>query len=100
MQQSINTMKTTVRKEERIDIRVSPEEKELFLKAQRLSGDRTFSGFVTRIIKAKSTEIVEENIRILASQRDREIFFKSIFSEQEPNEALKEAVKRFKSHQE
>ena len=93
-------MKTIVRKEERIDIRVSPEEKELFLKAQRLSGDRRFSGFITRIVKAKSTEIVEENTRILASLRDREIFFNSILSEQEPNEALKVAVKRFKSKQE
>ena len=93
-------MKTISRKEERIDIRVSHEEKQLFLKAQQISGDRTFSGFITRIIKAKSAEIVEESARILSSQRDRELFFNSIFSEQEPNQLLKDAVLRFKSAQE
>ncbi len=93
-------MKTLARKGNRIDLRVSPEEKELFLKAQRISGDRTFSQFITRIIKAKSLEIVEENSKILASQRDREIFFNAIFSEQGPNQTLTEAAQRFKSSQE
>lgn len=86
-------------KNERIDIRVTPEEKELFLEAYKISGDRSFSGFIARIVKTKSFEIIEENKKILASERDKKIFFEAIFSEQEPNQALKEAAKKFISSQ-
>jgi uncharacterized protein (DUF1778 family) len=84
-------------KNERIDIRVTPEEKQLFLEAYRISGERSFTGFITRIVKSKSAEIIEENKKILASERDRKIFFEAIFSEQEPNQALKEAAKKYKA---
>lgn len=84
-------------KSERIDIRVSPEEKEMFIKAQRISGARTFSGFVTRIIKFKSSEIIAESERILRSDRDREVFFEALYSSIEPNESLKIAAKKYKS---
>lgn len=92
-------METQSRKNERIDLRVTPEEKKIFLKAQRISGDRTFSSFVTRIVKDKSFEIIEENERILASERDRKLFFDALFSDQEPNQTLKDAAQKFKSLQ-
>jgi uncharacterized protein (DUF1778 family) len=92
-------METKSIKNERIDIRVTPEEKDMFLKAQKISGDRTFSGFITRIIKNKSIEIIEEQQRILASERDRKVFFDALFSDEEPNQRLKEAAERFKSQQ-
>jgi uncharacterized protein (DUF1778 family) len=90
-------MKDQIRKDERIDIRVSPEEKKIFRRAHKLSGDKTFSGFVTRIIRAKSVQIIEENERILTSKRDKEIFFQAIFADQEPNQALVDAANKFKS---
>lgn len=92
-------METQSIKNERIDIRVTPEEKKMFLKAQRISGDRTFSGFITRIVTSKSFEIIEENERILASERDRKVFFDALFSEDEPNQRLKDAAKKYKSFQ-
>ena len=92
-------MRTQPIKNERIDLRITPEEKELFLKAQKISGDKTFSAFVTRIVKTKAEEIIEENKKVLASERDRKIFFDAIFSEQKPNQALKDAAKKFKSTQ-
>lgn len=89
-------METTKVKSERIDIRVSPEEKEIFLKAQKLSGERSFTAFITRIIKSKSLEIIEKNEQILASDRDREIFFEALMKDQEPNQVLKEAADKYK----
>jgi len=86
-------------KNERIDIRVTPEEKKIFLSALRLSGDRSLSAFVTRIVKTKAFEIIEENERILSSERDRKIFFDAIFADMEPNQTLKDAAKKFKSLQ-
>lgn len=90
-------METEHTKNERIDIRVTPEEKRMFLEAHRISGDRTFSAFITRIIKTKSVEIIEKNKKILATEKDRKIFFDVIFSEQEPNQMLKNAATKFKS---
>ena len=92
-------MKTQGSKNERIDIRVTPEEKEIFLRAHRLSGERTFSAFITHAVRTRSYEIIEENERILASERDKRIFFNAILADQEPNQSLKEAAKKYKSLQ-
>lgn len=90
-------MKTQIKKDDRIEFRVAPEEKKLFRRAQQLSGDKTFSGFVTRIVRARSIQIIEEKEKILASERDKEIFFKAVFEDSKPNKALFEAAKKYKS---
>lgn len=93
-------METQNTKKERIDIRVTPEEKKMFVKARRLSGDKSLSAFVTRIVKNSSLEIIEKNNQILASERDKKIFFDSIFADQQPNQALKDAARKYESSQE
>jgi len=90
-------MKTQIKKEDRIEFRVAPEEKRLFRRAQQLSGDKTFSGFVTRIVRTRSIQIIEEKEKILASDRDKEIFFKAVFEDSKPNKVLSEAAKKFKN---
>ncbi|HEC44546.1 MAG TPA: DUF1778 domain-containing protein [Bacteroides sp.] len=92
-------MKTQSEKNERIDIRVTAEEKRIFLRARKLSGDRSLSAFVTRIVKTKAFEIIEDNKRILSSERDRNIFFDAIFADLDPNQALKDAAKEYNSSQ-
>jgi uncharacterized protein (DUF1778 family) len=93
----MNVMKTQIKKDDRIEFRVAPEEKRMFRRAQKLSGDKTFSGFVTRIVRTRSIQIIKEKERILASERDKEIFFKSIFADSNPNKTLSEAAEKFKS---
>ena len=90
-------MKTPIKKDDRIEFRVAPEEKRLFRRAQQLSGDKTFSGFVTRIVRTRSIQIIEEKEKILASDRDKEIFFKAVFEDSKPNKVLSEAAKKFKN---
>ncbi len=90
-------MKTQKKKDDRIEFRVAPEEKRLFRRAQQLSGDKTFSGFVTRIVRTRSIQIIEEKEKILASERDKEIFFKAVFEDSKPNKVLFEAAKKYKS---
>lgn len=92
-------MEPQIKKDERIEFRVSPEDKEIFLRAQKLSGDKTFSSFVTRIVRAEATNIIEQKERILASEGDKEIFFKAIFSDAEPNKTLSDAAEKYKSTQ-
>lgn len=90
-------METQVNKDERIEIRVSSEDKLIFQKAQKLSGDKSFSSFIVRIVKKEAEEIVSKNSQIIASKRDREIFFDAVFSNSKPNQSLVEAAKKYKS---
>ena len=71
-------METQIGKNERIEIRVSSYDKKIFQKAQKLSGDKSFSSFITRIVKEKAEEIVAKNERIIASEKDRQIFFNAV----------------------
>jgi uncharacterized protein (DUF1778 family) len=90
-------MEALINKEERIEIRVSSRDKQIFRKAQKLSGDKTFSSFITRVVRAQAECIITESEKILASEQDRKLFFDSIFENQEPNENLVAAARRYKS---
>lgn len=90
-------MDSQLTKEERIEIRVSSKDKKMFKLAQKLSGDKTFSNFIVRIVKNHAEDIIAKNNKILISDRDRQLFFDSVFSDTEPNQNLINAAKRFKS---
>lgn len=84
-------------KDERIEIRVSSADKRIFRRAQKISGDKSFSSFIVRVVKQKAEEIVAQNDRILVSEKDRTIFFEAAFGNFKPNQNLIEAAKRYKS---
>jgi uncharacterized protein (DUF1778 family) len=84
-------------KDERVEIRISAYDKRIFQKAQKLSGDKSFSSFIVRIVKEQSEEIVAKKDRIISSERDRKIFFDAVFGSGIPNQNLVEAAKRYKS---
>jgi uncharacterized protein (DUF1778 family) len=83
-------------KNKRIELRLSEAEKEIFQKAQELSGDKSFSSFVVRIVKKEAEEIVAKHNKVLASERDRELFFTAVFADLEPNQSLREAAQKHK----
>ncbi len=90
-------MDTQVNRDERIEIRVSSLDKQIFQQAQKLSGDKSFSSFIIRIVKEQAQKIVEKNKRIIATEEDRNKFFDTVFSDAEPNQALTEAAEKYKS---
>ncbi len=90
-------MEAPISKDERIELRVSSTDKRIFKRAQELSGDKSFSSFIVRIVRKQAEEIVAQNDRILATERDRQVFFDAVFGENKPNQNLVEAAKRFKS---
>ena len=90
-------METQVNKDERIEIRLSSNDKRIFQKAQKLSGDKSFSSYIVRIVKKQAEEIVSKNDRIIASERDRDKFFDAVFGESQPNQNLLEAAKKYKT---
>lgn len=81
-------------KEGRIEIRLTAQDKALFKRAQMLSGDKSVSSFVLRIVKNHAQRVIAENDRILVSERDQAVFFDAVLGEVEPNAALKQAFAR------
>lgn len=90
-------MDAQLNKDERIEIRISAHDKRIFQKAQKLSGDKSFSSFIVRVVKKHAEDIVAKNDRIIASERDRDTFFKAVFGDAKPNSNLMEAAKKYKS---
>ncbi|WP_162419339.1 type II toxin-antitoxin system TacA family antitoxin [Cyclobacterium roseum] len=84
-------------KDERIELRVSAADKRIFRRAQKLSGDKSFSSFIVRVVKQQAEEIVAKNDRIIATEKDRNVFFDAVFGNSKPNQNLVEAAKRYKS---
>lgn len=85
------------KEDSRIDIRVSKDDKELFEYAKDLFGANSLSEYIRHILHRESKAIIEENDRILASQRDREIFFSALLSDKPKiNDDLVTAFKRNK----
>ncbi|MFT4568751.1 MAG: hypothetical protein ACI9FN_003720 [Saprospiraceae bacterium] len=80
--------------ESRVEFRVSNEDKELFEYAKQLRGFKTFSEFARHVITKEAKAIVKEENEILASKRDKELFFNTLMGDKnQPNESLLAAIK-------
>lgn len=90
-------MDVQLNKVERIELRISASDKKIFKKAQKISGDKSFSSFIIRLVKQQAEEILDKNDRILLSEKDRQVFFDAVFSENKPNQNLMDAATRYKS---
>jgi uncharacterized protein (DUF1778 family) len=88
-------MRTVEIEQTRFELRLSQDDKRFFERASKISGHKTLTSFVISIVKKQAKEIIAENDRILASEKDKEIFFNSIMANNEPNEKLREAAKKY-----
>lgn len=79
----------------RFDTRLTKEQKEYFEYAASLGGFRTLTEFVVFSAQQQANEIIEKHHSILASQKDREVFFEAMMNPPQPNDALKKAALRF-----
>ena len=87
-------MKTLERS--RLDARLSKEQKEFFEYAANVGGFKTLTEFVIVSVQSNAEKIIEKLDKILASKRDKEIFFNELLNPSKPNKALKEAAVRYK----
>lgn len=79
----------------RFDTRLPLEQKQLFERAAILGGYRSLTDFIVVTVQKKAKEIIEENERIIASQKDKEIFFNSLLNSPKPNNDLLSAKKEY-----
>ena len=80
---------------DRIDIRISKEQKELVKYASSLSGFKNLSEFVLHCINKESRQIILENNEILKSLEDKRIFVETVLNLSEPNVKLRKAQEKY-----
>lgn len=88
-------MKTVEIKHSRFELRLSIEDKIFFERASKISGHKTLASFITSIVRDRAKKIIREKERILSSEKDKEIFFNAILSNNEPSEKLKKASEKY-----
>lgn len=92
-------MLTTKSKQSRVDLRVSPEQKELLERAAFLRGLSLSSYLLSNSIEAAIKDI-ESHSKFVLSDNDRDLFLSLMENPPEPNQALKSAMKRFQEEYE
>ncbi len=80
----------------RFDAKLSKEQKEYFQYAATLGGFNSLTEFIISSAREKANSIIKEHNTILASKKDREIFFNALMNPPEPNSALQKAAKSYK----
>lgn len=84
-------------KNARFDTRLSVEQKDFFERAARIGGYRNLTDFVVQAVQEKAKEIISERERIIASQKDSELFFNALLNPKSPNKELSKAADEFKA---
>ncbi len=67
----------------------------MFEKAAFPGGYRNLTDFVIAAVRDKANEIIEKNESIIASERDKEIFFSALMKPPKPNKELLAAKEEY-----
>ena len=79
----------------RFDTRLSRSQKDLFEEAARIKGFKSLSEFVIYTTQEAATIIIERHNAILASERDKHVFFEALANPPRPNKDLIQAAKSY-----
>lgn len=80
---------------DRIDVRISKEQKEMIKIASELKGFKSLTEFVVYCINNEANKIIIENNQILRSIEDKKIFLNAILNPPKPNAKLKKAQQNY-----
>jgi uncharacterized protein (DUF1778 family) len=81
----------------RLDTRLSKEQKEFFEYAANIGGFKTLTEFIINSVQSNAEKIIEKHEKILASNKDKDIFFNELLNPTKPNKVLKDAATRYKN---
>lgn len=90
-----NKMSRANKKQERIHLRLSTVAKKKIERAAAISGS-TVTDFVIATVSKVADQVIEEQERLLLSDRDRDAFLAALASPAEPSEKLKSAFQSYK----
>jgi len=78
----------------RLDLRISQKQKDLFEQVQEIGGFRSLTDFLISAASEKAEAILEKHNNWLSSENDRKLFFNALLNPPQPNEKLKQAMKK------
>jgi uncharacterized protein (DUF1778 family) len=81
----------------RFDTRLPQEVKELLERAAQIRGFRSLSEFIVHYSTEAAHAILDKHSQVLASEKDRRVFFDALMQPPAPNAALVKAAKRYKA---
>jgi uncharacterized protein (DUF1778 family) len=84
------------KKDERFELRLSPADKQLLARAQEIAGDKTLSGFASRILREQARKVVAEHTVIHLSEADFLHFCETLANPPEPNAHLVDAFRAYR----
>lgn len=76
---------------DRIDVRISKEQKEFVKYASEIRGFKNLTEFIIFCVNKEANEIILENNLILKSLEDKRVFVDALLNPPAPNEKLKRA---------
>lgn len=79
----------------RFDGQLPAQQKQYFERAAEIGGFRTLTEFVFSSAQEKAEEIIKKHKKLLASEKDREIFFQTLLNPPLPNDKLSQAAKEY-----
>ena len=79
----------------RLDFRLDRDAKDVITQAAHITG-KSLSEFAISSLVQSAQEVLEKHQTITFSNRDFDAFLDAIESEEEPNDALKQAAERYK----
>lgn len=83
------------RKTERMETRLTPQQKDLIERAAYLEG-RSVSDFVVGVLQEAARDTISKHDVLVLGERDRIAFFKALRNPPAPNKALRNAVRNYK----
>jgi uncharacterized protein (DUF1778 family) len=83
-------------KKERLEARVSAEQKELFMRAAALQGS-TLTEFVVRSLQEAASRTIREHEIMELTAQDREVVIETLLNPPRPNERLRQAAIEYRN---
>lgn len=90
------TRRQSQRKAERLEARISREQKQLFQRAATLTG-RSLTEFVVSSLQEAATRTIQEQELITLSRGDQQLFVRALRSPPAPNQKLRRAAQVYES---
>jgi uncharacterized protein (DUF1778 family) len=81
----------------RLEARITPEQKDLFMKAAVLTG-RSLSDFLIACAYETAARTVREHEAMMLGARDRKVFVAALLKAPAPGARLRNAARRYKQH--
>lgn len=86
---------TGAKRDQRLDARLTREEKELVEVAATLRGTSS-SDFVRMAIKEAALNTIRDNEQLMLAEKSRKVFVEALLNPPKPKQRLKAAARRFK----